>query len=177
VGSEYGKTYKEIIVVKLDEVAVSVNTEFHTFSRPSVIQRAVASASPRHQRILAFPKEWKGQLAGAGASALTGVLLILYCSLGGLAGFQGLIIPLALSLIGLSAWSTVRTDWLRNKAGASSTLRLAANTSVACGWLSIGAAAVYATVYAVIVIFWIAVWIIGIGIAISIVCSMFSDSS
>jgi len=174
-GSEYQKDYTETIVVKLDEVAVSVDVELHTLPRQSKIKRAIASASPRYQRILAFPREWGGQLTGASASALAGVLLILYCALGGLVGFQVLIILLALSLISLSVWSTVMTDWLRNKTGASSTLRLAANTSVVCGWVSIGAAAVYAAVYAVILLFWIVVWLIAIAAAIGILCSMFSS--
>jgi curved DNA-binding protein CbpA len=176
VGSECRKTYTETIVVKLDEVAVPVNIELHTLAKQSRIKKAISSASPRYQRIFAFPREWRGQLTGAGASTLAGGLLILYCALGGFVGFQAIIIVLALSLIGLSVSSTVMTDWLRNKTEASGTLKFAANTSVVCGWLSIGATAVYAAVYAVILIFWAAVWLIAIAAVIGIICAMFSGS-
>lgn len=180
VGSDWGKSYTEVITVKLDEEHVEVRVDLDTGRKsvfmPTRTPTPTATPSPprRLQRALAFPMEWGGQLTGVLAAMATGILLMVVCALGGFYGLQTALIPLALALVGVSTYSVLATDWLRDTTGASMPQRIATGATVVCGWLSIASAAAYAAMWVLLAVFWIAVWVIGIGIAISIIISVLS---
>ena len=93
-----------------------------------------AQASSPH-RLGVFPFSWGWQLAGLIAAMITGLLLVV-------GYFQcqapAFLLLAGLGILGLSIYSAVKTNWLREVSAKALPIKIGAGTVVICGLVPIG---------------------------------------
>lgn len=97
---------------------------------------ATEAFSPQRSGVLPFPWEW--QLAGLISNMVTGLVLLAasVCS----SGVYPFLLLVGLGLLGLSIYTAVKTNWLRDTEATPLPVKIGAGTAVICGLVPIAAA-------------------------------------
>jgi hypothetical protein len=98
---------------------------------------------PASERRGVFPFSWGWQLAGLIAAVITGLLLVVgyfHCQA------PPYMLLAGLGILGLSVYSAVRTNWLREVAAKPLPVKIGAGTAVICGLVPIGIALLSAAI-------------------------------